>query len=93
MVYNFGCLFCQILPYLSLVIDLCQTFVVFCDRCYCHLYLTTIFWQMLLPKVVGWLMLLAIVADVKATFFICVKPTNVDFGRCYCQFFRLMFLP
>ena len=29
---------------------------------------------MLLPLVVGWLMLLAIVADVKATFYICVNP-------------------
>ena len=35
-------------------------------------------------------MLLAIVADVKATFYIYVTHI-VDFGRCYCQFFRLMF--
>ena len=34
-------------------------------------------WQMLLPNGCQWLMLLAIVADVKATFFVYVNPQFV----------------
>ena len=35
MIYNFGCLYCQILTYLSLVIDFCQLLLILCDRCCC----------------------------------------------------------
>ena len=45
---------------------------------------------MLLPLVVGWLMLLAIVADVKATFYICVNPQML-FWQMLLPIFRLMF--
>ena len=75
MVYNFRCFFCQNLTYLSFVSDLCQTFCCFCDRYYCHLFFDNhVVGRCYCQLVVDWLMLLAIVADVKATFFICVNP-------------------
>ena len=79
MVYNFGWI---CMPKFDLLVIFAeffsQTFLIdLCDRCYCHIILTTIgcYWQMLLPVGCCWLMLLAIVADVKATvFFVCGHP-------------------
>ena len=51
-----------------------KLFVVFVTDIIVTCFLTTMLLADVIARLLDWLMLLAIVADVKATFFICVNP-------------------
>ena len=77
MVYNFGWIF---LPKFDIFVICCWIwptfFDIFCDRCYCHFFC----WQPFdavgrcCCQLVVMADVLAIVADVKATLFVCINP-------------------